>query len=127
MVEACRILVVDDNRDAADSLAIALRLMGHEIRTAYDGVEALRAAEALHPDVALLDIGLPGMNGYEAARQLRARPWGKRAVLVALTGWGRDEDRQRALDAGFDHHLVKPVDHAQLCALISRTPAHQTP
>jgi signal transduction histidine kinase len=104
-----RILVVDDNRDAAESLGLLLELRGHEVRLAYDGYTALASARATTPDVVFLDIGLPGMNGYEVARQLRREPALREIVLVAQTGWGQAGDRQRALDAGFDHHLVKPI------------------
>ena len=84
--------------------------MGNEIRTAHDGLEAVEAAEAFRPDVILLDIGLPKLNGYEACRRIREQPWGKDMVLVALTGWGQEEDRRRSEEAGFNHHMVKPVD-----------------
>jgi CheY-like chemotaxis protein len=106
----CRILVADDLRDSADSLALVLRLAGHEVQTAHDGLEAVQAAAAFRPDVALLDIGMPKMNGYDAARHIRQQPWGKCTVLIALTGWGQPEDRRRTAEAGFDHHLVKPVE-----------------
>lgn len=115
---ARRILVVDDNRDSADSLAMLLELTGNQTRTAYDGFEAVDAAAAFRPDVVLLDIGLPRQNGYEAARQIRQQPWGKPMLLVALTGWGKDEDRQKSKEAGFDGHLVKPVDRAALSKLL---------
>jgi PAS domain S-box-containing protein len=105
----CRILVVDDNRDAADSLAMVLRVMGHDTNAAHDGLEAVQAAAVFQPDVILLDIGLPKMNGYEVARYIRQQPWGQHMVLIALTGWGQEEDKRRALDAGCDHHLTKPV------------------
>jgi len=114
-----RILVVDDNRDAAESLAMMLRLQGHEIRTAHDGVEALQAAATFRPDVLLLDIGMPKMNGYEVARSLRQQPWGQSMVLIALTGWGQEEDKKRAAEAGFDHHLTKPADPANLEKLLA--------
>jgi PAS domain S-box-containing protein len=104
-----RILVVDDNRDSADSLAMMLQLMGHDTMMAHDGLEAVQAAETYRPDVVLLDIGLPQMNGYEAARCIREQQWGKSMLIIALTGWGQDEDKRRALEAGFDHHLIKPV------------------
>ena len=113
-----RILVVDDNRDAADSLVLMLQMMGHEGHTAYDGLEAANAAETWRPDVVLLDIGMPKMNGYEVARHLRQQPWGNELALVALTGWGQEEDKRRAHEAGFDHHLTKPVDAAALGKLI---------
>jgi PAS domain S-box-containing protein len=105
-----RVLVVDDNRRAADPLAEILRLDGHHVQTAYDGREALAAAERFRPDVALLDIGMPEINGYDVARRLRSETWGERMFLVALTGLGSPEDRERAREAGFDTHLVKPVD-----------------
>jgi CheY-like chemotaxis protein len=113
-----RILVVDDNRDAADTLAMVLELAGHEVRTAYDGTDALRLAEVFLPRVMLLDIGMPLMDGYQAARQIRDRTWGKSMVLVALTGWGQEQDRRRTREAGFDHHLVKPVDPQAISELI---------
>jgi two-component system CheB/CheR fusion protein len=104
-----RILVVDDNIDGADSLAVLLRLGGHEVSLAHDGPAALDMAQAFRPEVVLLDIGLPGMDGYEVAKRLRAGPPTRDAILVAVTGYGREEDRQRSREAGFDHHLVKPV------------------
>jgi CheY-like chemotaxis protein len=110
---------VDDNKDAADSLAMLLRVDGNDIRTAYDGAEALEVAEVFHPEVVLLDIGLPKLNGYDVARRMRQQPWGHSATLVALTGWGKDEDRRLSQDAGFNAHLVKPVDLAVLEALLS--------
>jgi signal transduction histidine kinase len=114
-----RILVVDDNRDAADSLAMMLTMMGHEIQKAYDGLAAVQAAAASRPDVVLLDIGLPKMNGYEAARYIREQPWGGHMIVIAVTGWGQEEDRRRALEAGCDHHLTKPVDPAALEKLLA--------
>jgi len=113
-----RILVVDDNNDSADSLSILLRMMGNEVHTAYDGLEAVGAAATLHPDVALLDIGLPKLNGYEAARQIRELR-GSDTVLIALTGWGQDEHLRRSKEAGFDHHIIKPVDFEALMKLLS--------
>jgi PAS domain S-box-containing protein len=113
-----RILVVDDNRDAAESLTMVLRLIGHDIQTAHDGVEAVQAAATFRPDVALMDIGMPKMNGYEAARHIREQAWGRRIVLVALTGWGHDEDKRRASEAGFHYHLTKPVEPAALEKLL---------
>ena len=120
---ARRILVVDDNRDSADSLAVLLQLSGHETHTAYDGLEAVEAAAKLQPDVILLDIGLPNLNGYEAARRIRKQARGKGAALVALTGWGQKEDRRRAEEAGFNAHMVKPVDHVALMQLLSELTA----
>jgi PAS domain S-box-containing protein len=116
---SCRILVVDDNQDAADSLASLLRMMGHDTHRAYDGLEAVQAAATLQPGVVLMDIGLPKVNGYDAARRIREQPWGKRMVLIALTGWGQAEDKRRAMEAGFDHHLTKPVEVASLERLLA--------
>jgi CheY-like chemotaxis protein len=110
--------LVDDNVDAAESLAMLLRLWGHEGAIAHDGPGALRAAEEQRPQVALLDIGLPSMDGYELARRLRPLPGMGQVVLVALTGWGQEEDRRRSEEAGFDHHLVKPVNLADLQQLL---------
>ncbi|HLJ94597.1 MAG TPA: PAS domain-containing protein, partial [Gemmataceae bacterium] len=114
-----RILIVDDNRDSADSLAMMLQFMGNEIRTAYDGQEAVAVAGDFRPGVVLLDIGLPKLNGYEACRRIRVQPWGKDIVLIAVTGWGQDEDRRRSREAGFDHHMVKPVDPNALRKLLT--------
>jgi CheY-like chemotaxis protein len=104
------VLVVDDNRDQAESLGMLLEILGHHVRIAFDGSQALEIAEEFRPQVVLLDIGLPGMNGYELAREIRERPALRGAVLVAQTGWGEDADRQRSTEAGIDRHLVKPVD-----------------
>jgi signal transduction histidine kinase/ActR/RegA family two-component response regulator len=116
-----RILVVDDNRDAAGSLAMLLQMTGNETHIAYDGVEAVHAAETFKPDVVLLDIGLPKLNGYDTCRRIREQPWGKDMMLIALTGWGQEADRQRSRDAGFDGHLVKPVDYAALMKLLAES------
>jgi CheY-like chemotaxis protein len=105
-----RILVVDDNRDAADSLAMLLEHLAAEVRVANDGSAALDAIRTFQPSVILLDIDMPKMNGYEVARRARSESSGRGAVIVALTGWGQEEDRRRSVDAGIDHHLVKPVD-----------------
>jgi signal transduction histidine kinase len=113
-----RILVVDDNRDAAASLSLLLELDGHVIVTVHDGLAAYAAAEAHRPEVALVDIGLPQMDGYELCRRIREQSWGGGMILVALTGWGQDEDRSRTRAAGFDAHLVKPVDYADLLELL---------
>jgi len=118
-VSRCRILVVDDNRDAADTLAMLLRIDGNDIRTAYDGLEAVNVAEMFHPEMVLLDIGLPKMNGYDVARRIRQQPWGHDVTLIALTGWGKDEDRRLSQEAGFNFHLVKPVDLAALEDLLN--------
>jgi PAS domain S-box-containing protein len=116
------ILVVDDNRDAAESLAMVLGVHGHRVETRNDGPSALAAVRELRPDVVVLDIGLPHMDGYEVARQLRAMPDAEEMLLIALTGYGQSEDKHRSLDAGFDYHLVKPVDPGVLQKLIIRRP-----
>jgi len=113
-----RILIADDNEDSATSLAMMLELMGNEIRTSHDGLEAVESAADFRPDVILLDIGMPKLNGYEACRRIRKQPWSEKTVLIALTGWGQDDDRRRSHEAGFDHHLVKPVDPATLQKLL---------
>jgi signal transduction histidine kinase/ActR/RegA family two-component response regulator len=114
----CRILVADDLRDSVESLALMLRLAGHDIQTANDGLEAVQAAATFRPDVVLLDLGMPKMNGHEAARHIRQQPWGKNMLLIALTGWGQEEDRRRSAEAGFDHHLVKPAEPKALEELL---------
>jgi signal transduction histidine kinase/ActR/RegA family two-component response regulator len=116
----CRILVVDDNRDAVESLAMLLRLLGHQVETALDGLEAVEVASAFGPDVVLLDIGLPKLNGYEAGRRIRDER-GEGIVLVALTGWGQEQDRRQSKEAGFDHHMTKPVDFDALKTLLAET------
>jgi signal transduction histidine kinase len=113
-----RILVVDDNRDAAESLAMVLKLTGHDVETAYDGRAAIDAAATLRPDVVLLDIGLPMVNGYEACRQIRGQEWGRKMKIIAVTGWGQDDDRQKTKDAGFNDHLIKPVEPAEIIELL---------
>ena len=112
------VLLVEDNRDTAESLTMLLDLYGHRVRTVYDGVAALDAAGAEAPDVMLVDIGLPGMDGYEVARRIRRDAHLRDVRLIALTGYGRDEDRRQALAAGFDHHLVKPVNPETLNGLV---------
>ena len=114
-----RLLVVDDNRDSVDSLSTLLRLMGNDVHEAYDGVEAVDAVHSFRPDVVLLDVGLPRRNGYEAARLIRGESWGQDVVLIALTGWGQEQGRKRSREAGFDHHLVKPVDPKALMKLVA--------
>jgi CheY-like chemotaxis protein len=118
---AHRILVVDDNHDSAESLAMLLSLMGHETRTASDGLRAIEVGEEFLPNVALLDIGMPKLNGYETARLMRQKNWGREMLLVALTGWGQEADRERSNAAGFNMHLVKPVDIAVIERLLGRT------
>ena len=114
-----RILVVDDNRDAAQSLAMLLQMMGNNVHTAHDGEEAVTAAREFQPHVVLCDIGLPKLNGYEACRQMKAQAWDKKMILIAVTGWGQDDDRRKSEEAGFDHHLVKPVDPQSLMKLLA--------
>ena len=118
-LSGCRILVVDDNKDSADSLGMLLRLKGNDIRTAHDGLEAVEVAETFRPELVLLDIGLPKLNGYDVARRIRQQPWGRDVILVALTGWGQDEDRRRSQEAGFNFHIVKPVELAALEELLA--------
>jgi signal transduction histidine kinase/ActR/RegA family two-component response regulator len=118
-----RVLVVDDNRDFATSLASVLRAMGHEVRVEHDGRAGLGAAESFRPHIAFLDIGMPKLNGYELARRLRALPTTAASILVAVTGWGQASDLQRAKDAGFDEHMVKPVEMDRLEALLGTAPA----
>src|SRR6185436_12538649 len=118
-----RILVVDDNRDAADSLGMLLKFLGADVYTANDGPAALEAFRTYRPSVVLLDIGLPEMDGYELARRTRLQPEGGEVTLIALTGWGQEEDRRRSREAGIDHHLVKPVDLDALEKLMAALPA----
>jgi len=117
-----RILLADDNRDALDSLATLLECDGHEVFTATDGAEALERACECRPEIMLLDIGMPKLDGYEVARRVRAQPWGNATVLIALTGWGQDEDRRRSREVGFNSHLVKPLDPAMLSSLLAHLP-----
>jgi signal transduction histidine kinase len=117
-----RILVVDDNEDSATSLAALLSLSGHTMQVAHDGVQALQEAQRFRPEVVLLDIGLPGVNGFGVCRRIREAPWGKAMRIVALTGWGHKEARQNAVDAGFDDHLLKPVDFAALGRVLATVP-----
>jgi len=113
-----KILVVDDNRDGANTMAMMLRLLGNEVTTAHDGLEAVAAAEAFRPDVILMDIGLPRMNGLDATRQIRSHQWGQGIAIVALTGWGQENDREQSRQAGCKGHLVKPVEVATLRSLL---------
>jgi PAS domain S-box-containing protein len=113
-----RVLVADDNEDSAQTCAMLLELWGHEVRTAGNGEEALAVAEQFRPEVALLDIGMPQLSGYEVAERLRQCPWGRGATLIAVTGWGQEDDKQQANQAGFDHHLTKPVDPKELQPLM---------
>ncbi|RPI42741.1 MAG: response regulator, partial [Betaproteobacteria bacterium] len=118
-----RILVADDNVDAATTLGELLRLLGHQVETAYDGEDAIRMFTRLRPDTVLLDIGMPKKNGYEVARWIRAQPGGDEVLLAAITGWGQAADKACAEQAGFNRHLTKPVDVSELMALLAVTPA----
>jgi CheY-like chemotaxis protein len=121
---ARRVLVVDDSRDAAESLAMLLEFEGHEIHKAHDGADAVTIAERVRPDIVLMDIGLPILNGYEACRRIRDHAWGAPIVMVAITGWGQEEDREQSRQAGFDLHLVKPVDHDELLRVVGSARPH---
>jgi CheY-like chemotaxis protein len=118
---ARRILVVDDNGDAAALLAVLLQLEGHDVQTAANGNEAVDAAEQFRPEIVLMDLDMPGIDGLEASRRIRARPWGKAVLIAALTGWGREVDRLRAREAGVDLHFLKPVDTESLMATLTRS------
>jgi CheY-like chemotaxis protein len=122
LAEPRRVLVVDDNIDAAQGLHLVLEMQGHTARVAYDGAEALRVLADFWPEIVLLDIALPELDGYEVARRIRALPGGAAVRLIALTGWGQPEDKQRALDAGFDAHLTKPLDMAALAQALAAGP-----
>jgi CheY-like chemotaxis protein len=115
-----RILIADDNHDSADSMSLLLQLSGYEVHAAYDGAQAFAEAEAFRPHFAVLDIAMPGVDGYEAAQRIRAQPWGKDMILVAMSGFGQESDKQQAQAAGFDHHLTKPVDVTELERLLPR-------
>jgi DNA-binding response OmpR family regulator len=115
---AARVLVADDNIDAAESLAMLLDLEGYEVRVAHDGEQALEVFNSFRPDVALLDLGMPRLTGYEVVRAIRQQAGGSEPFLIALTGWGQDSDKRKTLEAGFDYHAVKPVDVDELCKLI---------
>lgn len=114
-----RILVVDDNRDAAITTALMLKLFGHTTKLAHDGYAAAEVAATFQPELVLMDIGMPKLNGYDACRLIRQQPWASDAVFVACTGWGQDEDRRKAEAAGFDHHLVKPIELAELQRILA--------
>jgi CheY-like chemotaxis protein len=105
-----RILIADDNRDVLDTFEVMLQMHGHDVATASDGLEVLEKAAAFRPEVIVLDIGMPNLDGFETARRLRQEPWGRDAVLIAVTGWGHEKDKQQSAQAGFNIHLVKPVD-----------------
>ena len=122
-----RVLVVDDNRGSAQTLAMLLKNVGNDVRTAHDGQEAIEQAQDYRPHVLLLDLGMPKLNGYEVCRRVREQAWGTSMEIIALTGWGQAEDRQRTKEAGFDHHLVKPVDVARLKELLDETAQRAQP
>ncbi len=109
-----RVLLADDNRDGAETLGMFLETLGHEVQIAHSGIEALQVAKRWKPDLCVLDIGMPDMSGYEVAMRIRLEAWGQKITLIAVTGWGQEDDRRRAQVAGFDHHLTKPVDPESL-------------
>jgi CheY-like chemotaxis protein len=113
-----RIVVADDNEDSAQSFAMLLSFSGHEVRIAHDGAEALDAVRDFRPDFVFLDIGMPRLSGYEVAEAVRAEPWGREVKLIAVTGWGQPDDKLRAQTAGFDRHLLKPIDPAEVDRLL---------
>jgi CheY-like chemotaxis protein len=115
-----KILVADDDQDSAESLAMLFQMMGHDVRSALSGLEAVNLAADFQPDLIVLDIGMPGLDGYEVCRRIRQQPWAHTVVIAALTGWTRDEDRDRSQQAGFNHYLVKPVDPQALTDLVAR-------
>jgi CheY-like chemotaxis protein len=115
-----RILLVDDNQAALEMLGMLIQMQGGDVRTAKDGLEAVALAEEFRPDLVLMDLGMPNLDGCEAARRIREEPWGRDMLLVAMTGWGQEEDRRRTKAAGFDHHLVKPVEPALIEELLAR-------
>ena len=119
---ARRILIVEDNLDSALSLKMLLEVLGHVVEVAHDGEEGIASAAALRPDVILMDIGLPGLSGYEAARRIRTDCKGSPPLIIALTGWGQDQDRRRSADAGIDHHLLKPLDLDKLRQILASAP-----
>jgi CheY-like chemotaxis protein len=114
------VLVADDNEDAGESLAMLLRLDGHEVHVASNGNDAMTMFDRLNPDVAILDIGMPGLSGYDVASRIRDRETGRHAMLIAVTGWGQETDKARASEAGFDHHFTKPVEPEALSALLAK-------
>ena len=120
-----RILVVDDNRDGAESLGVMLRLMGNEVRIAHDGIEAVEQAEQFRPDLVLMDVGMPRLNGLEATHRIRGQEWGQKMTIIALTGWGQPGDREKSREAGCDGHLVKPVNLTDLEKLLHELQAQQ--
>jgi len=122
-----RILVADDDQDSAESLAMLFQMMGHDVRSALNGLEAVDVAANFRPDLIVLDIGMPGLDGYEVCRRIRQQPWAQAVVIAALTGWTRDEDKDRSQEAGFDHYLVKPIDPQALTDLVGRVSGQNQP
>jgi CheY-like chemotaxis protein len=122
----CKVLIADDNKDAADSLMMLLSVSGYEVRVAYSGPQALEIAGTYHPDALVLDIGMPEMTGYEVAIAIRKEPWGAGALLIALTGWGQQEDKNRAQSAGFDKHFTKPANAQAIEAAIAEFAQNRT-
>ena len=120
MAQGKRVAIVEDNKLQAKSLAMLLEMMGYQVRTASDAASALRMMAEFIPQVALIDIGLPGLNGYELARQVRSMPQLRDITLIAQTGWGTDDDREQAREAGFQHHLTKPIDHQRLEKILAQ-------
>jgi CheY-like chemotaxis protein len=121
----CRVLVVDDLHDSADSLAMVLRSAGQEVTVAYGGAEAVELAEKHHPQVVFIDLGMPGVDGFEVCRRIRATSWGSRAILIAQTGWGQAFDRRRTHAVGFDQHMVKPLEWEQVSEVLHRVAREQ--
>jgi CheY-like chemotaxis protein len=121
--DARRVLVVDDNADSADSLSAVLELFGHQVETAYDGPGALEIARRLQPEVMVIDLGMPGLSGLEVAARVRAEEWGANTLLLALTGRTQAADREKTRQAGFDRHLIKPVDFTELEQIVAEAPA----
>jgi CheY-like chemotaxis protein len=117
-VSGCKILIADDNPDIAESFEIMLQTLGYEVQTATNGAEALEKAEQFRPTAIVLDIGMPELDGYQAAKHIREQPWGKDVILIAVTGWGQESDRRKSKEAGFDAHLVKPIDATAIVACV---------
>jgi CheY-like chemotaxis protein len=126
LMQKRRFLVVEDNRDAALSMEMLLHRYGHIAYVAHDGIEAMKKASALRPDVVLLDLGLPRMDGYEVCRAIRAQSWGHDVLIIALSGWAQEEDRLKSARAGFDFHLAKPIDYLKLVALVDSSESGET-
>jgi CheY-like chemotaxis protein len=122
-----RVLVVDDNEAAATLLSAVVKQLGNDVLVAHDGQQAIELAQSFQPEVVLMDLGMPGIDGYAAARHIRQQPWGRDMLLVAVSGWGQDSHKQRAKAAGFDHHLVKPADLAELQRLLLKSPRTPAP